>query len=170
MTQQDQSRLLRGYENMLHRLRELMDEPDALTRPQLATALQAAKNQAVEKKELTEEEADRIAKYLGRDLEDAASYPRKEDEDLSGWLYMDMRLIEDWLWDTFSSVADRSRVELALFNRQFGGRYISGEVAGPGALQCLGCKEQLEFDRVAELPACPNCGGEEFQRPGSAEG
>lgn len=168
MDEQNQQRLLRGYEDMLHRLRVLLEKPDALTRPRFNEALSAAKTQTIDNGDLTEEEAERIAGYLRRDLQEAARYPAEGDQDLSGWLYMDLRLIEDWLWDTFSSVADKTRIELMAFNpppfADESEHYRSGEIIGPGAIRCLGCESQLEFERVGAIPQCPNCGEEEFVR------
>lgn len=171
MSEQDQSRLLRGYEQMLHRLREMLDQPD-LTRPQLRDALDTAKQQAVEQGELTREEADRIGGYLRRDLESAASYTSQSDEDLGGWLRMDMQLIEDWLWDQFSKAADTTKLEFMQFQRGLmpAEEYTSGEIAGPGSLRCTNCGHILRFDRITEIPACPNCGNREFLRPMAESG
>lgn len=169
MTQEDQNRLLRGYEQMLHRLREMLDHPDVLTRPRLDDALETAKQEAVEQNELDREEADRIGDYLRRDLEDAARYGAEQGEDLAGWLHMDLQLIEDWLWDQFSSVADKTRLELMELQRTLNEpeHYRAGEVAGPGALTCTRCGEQLRFERVGVITACPNCQNTEFVRPAS---
>ena len=170
MDEEDQNRLLRGYEQMLHRLREMMDHPDHLTRPHLRDALQTAKAQSVELGELSEEEADRIGNYLRRDLESAASFTSQGDEDLSGWLRMDLQLIEDWLWDQFSKAADTTKLEFLNFQRGLipAEVYTTGEVAGPGSLRCTNCGHMLQFERVGHIPVCPNCGNQEFMRP-SAE-
>lgn len=167
MEEQDQSRLLRGYEQMLRRLRTMMDQPDHLTRPRLHDALQAAKRQTVEQGELSHEEAERIGDYLRRDLEQAAQYTAAEDQDLAGWLHMDLQLIEDWLLDQFAKATDLTRVEY--LNFQHGMLppevFSSGEVAGPGALVCNDCGNTLLFEHVDIIPQCPNCGGREFVRP-----
>jgi len=168
MREQDQNRLLRGYEQMLRRLREMMDNPDALTRPRLSDALDTAKAEAVEQGHLTAEEADRIGEYLRRDLEGAASYSATHgDQDLAGWLRMDLQLIEDWLWDRFVSVADKTKLELMELQNELAGPrlYRSGEIAGPGTLVCTHCSNELQFTRVTHIPHCPKCDRTEFVRP-----
>lgn len=171
MEEQDQNRLLRGYEQMLHRLREMMDQPDHLTRPRLRDALDTAKQQSVEQGELTEQEADRIAGYLRRDLEQAAQYTASGDQDLAGWLHMDLQLIEDWLLDQFAKAADLTKIEFMNFQRGLTPAeiYSAGEVAGPGALRCANCGYTLHFERVGHIPACPNCGNTEFIRPAAEQ-
>lgn len=168
MSEQDQNRLLRGYEQMLRRLREMMDQPDELTRPHLRDALETAKARTVETHELSPEEADRIGDYLRRDLEAAATYAAKAgDQDLSGWLHMDLKLIEDWLWDQFSKVADTTKLEFLQFQQGLlpAEVYAAGEVAGPGSLRCTQCGHTLHFKRVGHIPSCPECGNTEFLRP-----
>lgn len=171
MEEQDQNRLLRGYEQMLRRLREMMDQPDHLTRPRLQDALETAKQQSIEQGELSREEADRIGNYLRRDLEQAAQYTATDEQDLSGWLRMDLQLIEDWLLDQFSKATDLTKIEFMNFQRGIAPAevYTTGEVAGPGTLRCTNCGETLQFERVDQIPLCPNCGGKEFIRPAAEQ-
>ena len=72
MSEEDQNRLLRGYEHMLRRLREMMADTDALTRPNLVDAIDTAEEEVVESGQLERDEADRIGGYLWRDLSAAA--------------------------------------------------------------------------------------------------
>jgi Zn finger protein HypA/HybF involved in hydrogenase expression len=84
---------------------------------------------------------------------------------------MDLQLIEDWLWDQFSKVADTTKIEFMNFQRGLTPAevYYSGEVAGPGALRCTNCGRLLQFERVDRIPPCPECQNTEFLRP-AAEG
>ncbi len=168
MTEDDQNRLLRGYEQMLRRLREMMDQPDALTRPRLTEALETAQAEAVEGGNLTDEEAGRIGAYLRRDLEEAASYAAEPEQDVAGWLRMDLRLIEEWLWDLFASVADQTKLELMQFQQQIAppAIYRAGEISGPGALRCTHCGHLLELKTTSHLPPCPACLRTKYQRAG----
>ncbi|MDN5871595.1 MAG: zinc ribbon-containing protein, partial [Nitrococcus sp.] len=94
-----------AYERMLDRLRSAMEHTG------LHEALETVKEQAVELGELTREEAERVGGFLRRDVEDAARYSAARDDDLKGWLRMDLQLVENWIWDRFSSVADKTRLE-----------------------------------------------------------
>ena len=167
MEEQDPSRLLRGDEQMLHRLRVMMDQPDHLTRPRFEDALEAARRQSVEQGELSDDEADRIANYLRRDLLQAAQYTADEARDLKGWLRMDLQLIEDWLLDQFTKATDLTRIELLNFQQGMLPPEVfhSEEVAGPGALICSDCGEMVLLEQVGIIPTCPSCGGHEFYRP-----
>ena len=42
--------------------------------------------------------------------------------------------------------------------------WMSGNVAGTGTFRCMECDYPLSLDAVDELPACPNCGGNQFVR------
>jgi len=42
--------------------------------------------------------------------------------------------------------------------------WMSGNVAGTGTFRCTECDYPLSLDAVDELPACPNCGGNQFVR------
>lgn len=166
MEEQDQKRLLRGYELMLRRLREVMDQPD-LTRPRLRDALETIKQQSVEHGELSSQEADRIGNYLRRDLEQAAHYTSTEQQELADWLHMDMQLIEGWLLDQFAKATDLTRIEL--LNFQHGIMPLeplsARDVTGPGTLTCTQCGYTLQLERVSLIPSCPRCGNTEFTRP-----
>lgn len=40
----------------------------------------------------------------------------------------------------------------------------AGETADAGSFQCLDCSFPLSLDHSEEMPACPSCGGNRFQR------
>ncbi|KAB7628261.1 zinc ribbon-containing protein [Alkalilimnicola sp. S0819] len=159
---QNEQRLLRGYERMLRRLR------DDLKDLSLREALERAKQRTVELGELTREEADRVGDFLRRDVEEAGEYLAESDRDLRDWFHMDVQLIENWLWDTFSAAADQTKLQLLELQRRADEQqrvYYSGEIVGPGALKCISCDYIIAFKEAAHVPACPDCGGEEFVRP-----
>lgn len=169
--QDDKHREVRGYERMLEYLREGLAEARAETGPRLRRALEGAREQLVELGELSREEADRVADCLRRDLEEAADYTARTERDLSDWLRMDIQLMESWLWDQFSSVADQTRLEWQQFQEGLGAAstYHSGEIAGPGTLICRGCGEELRFPNAGHIPPCPSCDANEFTRPTSSD-
>ncbi|ABI55753.1 zinc ribbon-containing protein [Alkalilimnicola ehrlichii MLHE-1] len=160
---EEQQHLLRGYDRMLDRIRERIKGD----RHSVADALQWAKEQAVELGELTRDEAENIAEYLRRDVEEAGRFLAHTDErDLRGWFQMDLQLLENWLWDAFSSVADRTRVEWLEFQRTGHVReeYRTGEITGPGVLECQECGRNMTFSQTGHVPPCPACHGTRFVR------
>lgn len=165
MSEDKEKRELSGYERMLARVREIMEQAEETARPAFTEALERVKKTAVDLEELTRDEAERIAKYLQRDVEDAAR-TSAEDQDLKTWFRMDLQLIEDWIWDHFSSVADKTRLEMIKFNASLKppAGYHTGEITAPGVLTCTGCGAEMHFKKAGHIPPCPSCKGTTFTR------
>lgn len=168
MSEEDKDkRELHGYEKMLDRLREFMDRAEKQTGSRLRKALDEAKERAIELGELTRDEAEKIAEYVRRDVEDAADYTTRSDEDLSGWLRMDLQMVENWIWDRFASVADQTRLDWYELQHSLAERelYHTGEIAAPGVLTCDGCANELHFNTAGHIPPCPKCNSTRYRRP-----
>lgn len=161
-------RQLEGYETMLQRVTDALEQAGDEARPRLRQALDWARQKAVDLNELTAEEAERISEYLRRDVEDAARFLDRDSdgEDLRGWFRMDMQLIGSWLYDRFSTIADRTRLEWLELNRQWeeAGHYHTGEITGPGELRCSACNKAMHFKKAGHIPPCPACRGTRFER------
>ncbi|AUB78919.1 MULTISPECIES: zinc ribbon-containing protein [Spiribacter] len=168
MTDNEQPRdhEVHGYERMLERVRERLESTGDAVEKGFHEALDAARERSVALGELTREEADRVAEWLQRDLEDAAEYVGRARGTYADWLHMDLQLVENWIWDRFSSVADQTRLQWQALNRQLqaAARYHTGEVTGPGTLVCRDCGEVLHFKRTGHIPPCPKCHGSRFER------
>lgn len=159
-------RLVQAYEHMLKRTRERLDEAQE-SAPRLGDWLEKTRDHMVELGELTREEANRVAEYIERDIEDAAHYLVDTGEDLKTWWRFDLQLIEDRLLEAFTSVADQTSLQLrALAERARAARtsYQSGEITGPGTLVCNHCGARLHFQRATCIPDCAECGGQAFRR------
>lgn len=180
-TEEYEYRLIAAYERMMERIRAAAEEADLELRPKLAYLLERAQDKAVELGELTREEAERIGDYLRRDIEDAAGFLAKgeargkagektgeETGELLDWLRLDLEIVEKRLLELFTSVADRTRVELLALEQQArdATAYHSGEITGLGTLRCLDCGHELRFHATARIPPCPNCQGTRFTRAG----
>jgi len=75
-------------------------------------------------------------------------------------------LIENFAWDAFMEVADKTRLELAKLEQsaRINPTYRSGEITGPGTLGCQQCDEEIEFKTTSVIPDCPKCGAKIFYR------
>ncbi|MDR9432245.1 MAG: zinc ribbon-containing protein [Spiribacter sp.] len=157
---------VKGYEQMLDRLRERLAHTGEALEHGFHEALNSVRERSIELGELTRDEADRVAMWLQRDLEDAAEYVESARGTYADWLYMDLQLVENWIWDRFCSVADQTRLQWQAFNQelQAAARYHTGELTGPGTLVCRECGERLHFERVGHIPPCPSCHGSRFER------
>lgn len=168
------SRLTEAYHHMMKRVKAHLDELEQAEKdflPNLQQSIEHAAERSVELGELTREEAQLIGRYLKRDVEDAGHYLAKTGHDLREWLRFDLELIEERLLDLFDSAADKTRLQMLAFKETLeqASHYQTGEITGPGTLQCDNCGEQLAFYTVAPIPACPNCAGTTFSRLLSGE-
>lgn len=155
-------RLVSAYEHMLARSKQSLSGQAT----PLRQAIDRAKDTAVELGELTREEAEKVGDYVLRDLEDAARFVNQQETELGDWLRLDILLIETDLLNRFSLLVDRTRAELdkLALDAAVYGEWHSGEVTGPGTLQCIDCGERLHFSKVSHIPPCPKCHGSRYRR------
>lgn len=166
-----EERLSRGYNRMMERVKANIDQAGDKAVPSLHRNIEQAREKAVELGELSREEADKVAMYLQRDLQDAARYINETGTDLRDWLKIDLELIEDRMLDAMFGVADQTRLQMLQFQEELAEHSLwhTGEVTGPGALRCTGCGEEIHFHHTGRIPPCPACHGTDFQRPGPEE-
>lgn len=159
-----ESKLTKAYDDLMGHLYEAMDD----TLHTVADALEIAKEKTSELGGHTQEEINRIADYVMRDVEHVAASPQREDrnDSWSEWLKFDLELIENFALDAFMSIADKTRVKLAALEmeaKQYH-PYQSGDVTGPGTFVCDACGKQIAFKSTSVLPDCPECKGTRFSR------
>jgi hypothetical protein len=168
MAEEDRKeRLAQAYDHMLEGVRDWIQELEDATVPAIEKALDNAREKTMELNELTREEADKVGEYLRRDLLHLGEHlDDKKDDDLRSWFRMDMELIETKLTDLFSSVADRTTVELERLREiaSLSEYWSTGEITGPGILECTACGEQLHFSKTGHIPPCPKCHATSFKR------
>lgn len=162
---------LNAYNRMLENVKTFINDAEKEYGPKIQYGLESAKEKAGELEELTKEEVEKVGVYLKRDLMDAAEYLQENGKDLSDWLNFDIELIEERFIDTFSVIADQTRLELDRLADQANavGVWKTGEIAGIGTLVCKSCGEQLHFHKPGHIPPCPKCHGVEFKRPSAAD-
>lgn len=166
MSEQDkreEDRHVDAYHRMLERVRHTLEEAGGRTRPGLEHALERARERAVHLGELSRDEAHQVADYVRRDIHDVVDYLGETGNEYGAWFHIDMELIEARLLDLITSVADKTRLELAQLQRQ-ADTYHTGEVAGPGALACTACGEVIHLHGARRIPPCPSCGATAFER------
>ena len=166
MTSPATDKLVHAYNRMMERIRHAFEEAEARALPSLRHSVDKARETAVELEELSRDEAEKIAYYVKRDLQDVGRHLEETGEELGDWLRFDIDRIETRVLDLFSQVADRTRVEWAELQNELqrDPPYHSGEVTGPGTLYCSACNEALHFHHPARIPPCPHCANETFRR------
>ncbi len=163
-------RLVAAYEAMLKRVHEAAETAEEKTVPWLRETLQDARERTVELGELTREEADKVSRYIERDLEDAAGFIAETGQEFRDWLSTDWQLMQDRMLEMFAGMADQTSQALKEFAEQArtAGRYQTGEITVPGTLGCLACGAELRIKKTGPVPPCPKCLATSFERRSSA--
>lgn len=166
MTNQAADKLEQAYNRMMERVHQAIDKAETKAVPGIRHSIEKARETAVELGELTQEEAEKIAHYLKRDMRDVGEHLAEDGEELGSWLRFDLEQIEDRLLELFSSVADKTSLEWLELQQELekDPPYHSGEITGPGTLYCAACNEALHFHHTARIPPCPKCRNGTFRR------
>ena len=157
--QELEQKLVAAYDKMMGRIEHLLDKAEQEALPILQKNIENAKQQAIELKEVSTEEAEKIADYIRRDIHDAADYLEKSGKEFSTWLHFDLELVEERILDVFSKVADKTRLELAQLVDQAkrNQEYHTGEITSIGTLACQSCDTLMHFKKTGRIPPCPKC-------------
>ena len=157
---------LDAYDDMMVRVKTAFEEAEEATLPKLQEFIHEARDKAVELGELTREEAEKVAGYLERDLQDAGKHMAETGHELGDWLRFDIHQIEERLLEVLMRVADHSRLEMLQFQNDIeeGPAWNAGEITGPGSLECASCGAVIRFHATGYIPECPSCGHTVFRR------
>ncbi|MDH5765234.1 MAG: zinc ribbon-containing protein [Gammaproteobacteria bacterium] len=158
--------LIDAYNQMMARIKDSIESAEATAAPTLQKAIDHAKQNAIRLGEITLEEAEEIGNYIKRDINDAAEYLMETSHEFSEWLMLDIDIIEQKVLELFLSVADKTRIELEQLSQPNieTSEYHTGEITGPGTLQCEDCGEIIHFTTTGQIPACPMCKKTAFKR------
>ena len=154
------------YEHMLEAAKEFVLNTREHSGPVIKDALKHARETVSDVSELTTEEIDKLSSYIEKDLKEAADFMQQQETELSDWLRLDVLLIEKFLLEKFSSLADRTRIELEQWsiNADLYGVWHTGEIVSMGVLKCEACGEELHFNKPGHIPPCPKCHATNFKR------
>jgi predicted RNA-binding Zn-ribbon protein involved in translation (DUF1610 family) len=157
---------LRAYDDMMVRVKTAIEEAEEYALPAIKRHIAKARDTAVVLEELTKEEAEKVAYFLERDVEDAGRHLAESGHELSDWLRFDIGLIEDRLLEVLAKVADHTRLDMLQFERDLkeGPPYNAGEITGPGTLECVSCGAVIRFHAIGYIPNCPSCAHTVFRR------
>ena len=155
-----------AYEKMYERTAENLHSTEKKSAQLLHKLIDEAKGKAVELKELSEDDAAKLADWLKRDLDDTVNYLSETGLELKDWLGFETTLLESAVLDLMLKAADKTTVEL-LTMKDYARQphaYHTGEITGPGTLVCDQCSEKLHFHRAGKIPPCPKCHTTSFHR------
>jgi hypothetical protein len=159
----NKNKLINAYLDLMGHLYEVMDD----TLHSVADSLEIAKEKFSKVSDLTSEELDKVAGYVKRDLEHAAHglTETNDSDSLSEWFKFDVQLIENFALNSFLSLADKTRIELAKLE-QLASKHVyhSGDITSPGTFLCDKCGKEIAFKAASEIPECPACQHNVFVR------
>ncbi len=155
-----------AYEKMFERAAEHFHNVEEKTGPVLHKLVDEAKEKAIELKELSREDAEKLAAYLKRDLADATDYLLETGHELRDWLGFETSLVESSLLDLMLKAADKTTLQLLKLKEtaREASVYRTGEITGAGTLVCDQCGEKLHFHKAGKIPPCPKCHATSFHR------
>lgn len=165
MSEQPSHRLIEAYNHMMASIRSAFEKAED-SDMSLSKAILMAREEITHISDITQDEAEEISNFIKRDINDAAEYMMESSSEFSDWLMLDIEVIERKLIDLFLSVADKTRLELEQFgvqNRELS-LYYSGEITGPGTLQCTACGHKVAFTTTSHIKKCVKCGHDTFKR------
>lgn len=155
-----------AYEKMYERAVTNLHTTKDKSGPLLHKLIDEAKHKAIELEELAIEDASQIADWLKRDLNDKVNYLVYTENEVKDWLGFETSLLETAVLNLMLKTADKTTLELLKMKEttQQTTRYNTGEVTGPGTLQCDECDEKIHFHKAGKIPSCPSCHATTFHR------
>jgi hypothetical protein len=125
-----------------------------------------AKDKIINLEEIAEEDAEKLAAWLKRDLDEVMNYVSESEYSLKDWLGFETSLIKNAMIHTLLETTDKATLALLRMkkNTHKPYDYHTGEVAGFGTLICDECGEKLHFHKAGKIPPCPRCHETSFHR------
>lgn len=163
---EQEARLSHAYERMLERTREFLSDAGETAGEGIRKAVDTAKEKAVELGELTHDEAETVAYFVTKDLHAAGDYVAQKGRSIAEWFTLGVDKIGGTVVDVFSGLYEKASVRVTHL-RKAGlnyGEWKTGEITGPGTLQCTGCGQKMTKHKVGPIPPCPKCHNTTFKR------
>ncbi len=172
MSDEKSNKLLKGYTQLAERVHELLagEQPTAGKEPtgRFKKALAVAKDELLALKDLTQLEVEQLGQWLERDLHAMAESVSETKDELKEWVPIELAAEESYLFDKLMSIADQTTLELLQLKEQAAlseyDIWRTGEITGPGTLECTQCGERLHFSKPGHIPPCPKCKNTTFVR------
>ena len=155
-----------AYETMYEHVAGNLHKAKDKSGPLIHQLVDEAKEKAKEIEQLTEEDAEKLAAWLKRDLDEVISYLSETEYAVKDWLGFETSIIKNAMIHMMLEAADKTTVELLRMkeNAHKPYDYHTGQIAGFGTLICDECGEKLHFHKAGKIPPCPKCHKTSFHR------
>ena len=150
------------YEHVAENLHEAKDKSGSL----IHDLIEESRQKVVELENVADEDAEKLAKWLRRDLDDVISYLSETEYAFKDWLGFETSIIKTSLINAMLETADKTTLAMLRMkeNAHEPYDYHTGEIAGYGTLICDECGEKLHFHQAGKIPPCPKCHKTSFHR------
>ena len=154
------------YETMYEHVADNLHKAQDRTGPLINQLIDEAKDKVMDIEDVAEEDAEKIANWLKRDLDDAINYVSETEYAFKDWLGFETSLLKNEFIKGMLETADKTTLALLRMkeNAHEPYDYHTGEIAGFGTLICDECGEKLHFHKAGHIPPCPKCHKTSFHR------
>ena len=158
--------LSEAYETMYEYVADDLHKSDNKTGLLIHELVDDARDKIKDLEEIAEEDAEKLAAWLKRDLDEVTNYVSETEYALKDWLGFETSVIENALIHTLLETTDKATLALLRMKKSVHKpyNYHTGEVAGFGTLICDECGEKLHFHKAGKIPPCPRCHETSFHR------
>lgn len=119
-----------------------------------------------EASEFSKEHIQEASEYVKRDINDAAYFLSSTGKELSEWLGFELELLEDKVVERLLDAVDPVTLDLLKLKEQAKEKTVlhTGQITGPGMLECNSCGEILHYYKIGRIPPCPKCHKTDYHR------
>lgn len=158
---ENRANLVDLYEKMSRSFKENLERAGTLTEDAFEKALKESVDWAGKLREHYSEDISRVSGFIRRDWHDAIRVSRERTR-----RSLDLDRLQAGVMDLLSRLAKIAGAQLEGFANRLNDRltYESGEITGPGTLQCAQCEQVLAIEKTTRIPPCPKCQHTLFRR------
>jgi len=162
----DSEKLIKAFDHMVENVSQALHEAEEALEPTIDEMIHNAQSLAQDIHKLSQEESEKLAKALKRDIQKANKTLNQQKKELKDWLSFDLTLVEDRFIELVSRAADKSWLDFRDFESEnkAAETYRTGEICSAGTLVCQNCTQTLNLSKTSHIPPCPKCHHTEFQR------
>ena len=160
----EERRELGLYEKMAGRAKELIEEAKELTSETMSAAIEKARKEMVAAGEFTQEQGERLKKFMERDLQAGRDFVSKAGD--SAREALEPHRLAAGLQGILANILETVGGALEEFGKKLDSEldFKTGEITTPGTLTCKSCGAAVSIKHTGHIPPCPKCAATEFHK------